>query len=128
MNCRVHVLAIVLVFLRDSNCVLIESDFSNVGFSSVIGKRLNDTPLTSFETKSWTRCLLSCRYNTQCNSINLSPSTCELMTSQARNDDELQEAAGWYHSCKYQHDPMLIVGGSRQIFSASASSLITVVF
>ena len=100
MDCKVHVLAIVLVFLRGLNCFLIESDFSNIGFSSVTGKKLNDTPLTSFDTKSWTRCLLSCRNNTQCNSINLSTTTCELLTSQARNEDELQQAEGWYHSCK----------------------------
>ena len=95
--------AIFLVILNAVNCAIIQSDFSSIGFSSFFGKKLDDTPLTSFETKSWTRCLLSCRNNTQCNSVNLSPSMCELLTSQVRNEDELQDAPGWIHLSNYTY-------------------------
>ena len=96
-----------LIYLRV--CAI---NFTNSGITirRVVDSRLDDVIATTHETTSFIQCIVHCLDNTQCMSVNWSPltitdaretRTCELLTSQVADVEELQSAIGWQHFCKF---------------------------
>ena len=90
-------------------------NFGSATIRRVVDSRLDDVIATTFETTSFTQCIVHCLDNTQCMSVNWSPltitdaretRTCELMTSRVADDDELQSAIGWQHFCKHLYSAL----------------------
>ena len=95
---------ILFVVLRYSLVTaIIHQNTDSVTIRRIADGRLDDVIATTHETTSFTRCIVHCLDNTQCMSVNWSPlaitdaretRTCELMTSQVADVEELQSAIG----------------------------------
>ena len=92
----------VFTLYHMSKAVFVDQQFSNVTFTRVADKRLNEATFATHYTKSWSRCLNLCLDDVRCHSVNFLHETrvCKLKQVEAATEDELDTDVGWQHFCE----------------------------